>query len=110
MIDRYLTLVTLVIVWFPNPLAPGSDIQIHVSWGTRLLTLVTLISDHSGHPGSLATVVALVILVSLATLVVLSTLVIPVPVIQSVTGSSVLPFWDFFILCKCCCPVCWLWW
>ena len=23
------------LVWFPNPLAPGSDIQIHVSWGTR---------------------------------------------------------------------------
>ena len=25
------------IVRFPNPIAPGSDIQIHVSWGTRLL-------------------------------------------------------------------------
>ena len=24
------------VVRFPNPLAPGSDIQIHVSWGTRL--------------------------------------------------------------------------
>ena len=26
-----------VLVSFPNPLAPGSDIQIHVSWGTRLI-------------------------------------------------------------------------
>ena len=26
------------LVRFPNPLASGSDIQIHVSWGTRLLS------------------------------------------------------------------------
>ena len=93
--DRYLTLVTLVIVWFPNPLAPGSDTQIHVSWGTRLLTLVTLIIQVTLV--TLATVVALVKLVSLATLVILSTLLgHPVPVIQSVTRSTVPPFWDFF--------------
>ena len=29
-------LFTNSIVRFPNPLAPGSDIQIHISWGTRL--------------------------------------------------------------------------
>ena len=28
--------VPLRVVRFPNPLAPGSDIQIHVSWGTLL--------------------------------------------------------------------------
>ena len=27
----------LNLIWFPNPLAPGSDIQIHVSWETRLV-------------------------------------------------------------------------
>ena len=27
---------SVTLVRFPNPLAPGSDIQIHVSWGTRL--------------------------------------------------------------------------
>ena len=25
-----------ILVWFPNPLAPRSDIQIDVSWGARL--------------------------------------------------------------------------
>ena len=28
---------SLLLVRFPNPLAPGSDIQIHVSWGTWLV-------------------------------------------------------------------------
>ena len=31
------------LVWFPNPLAPGSDTQIHVSWGTRLTALTSLV-------------------------------------------------------------------
>ena len=36
---EYSNQVTCVctLVWFPNPLTPGSDIQIHVSWGTRLV-------------------------------------------------------------------------
>ena len=25
-----------IVVWFPKPLAPGSDFQVHVCWGTRL--------------------------------------------------------------------------
>ena len=32
------TTAPLAIIRFPNPLTPGSDIQTHVSWGTRLLT------------------------------------------------------------------------
>ena len=32
----------LPLVRFPNPLAPGSDIRIHVSWGTRLVTTAKL--------------------------------------------------------------------
>ena len=30
-----------LLVSLPNPLAPGSDIQIHVSWGTRLFSTCT---------------------------------------------------------------------
>ena len=30
------TICLLYLVWFPNPLAPASDIKTHVSWGTRL--------------------------------------------------------------------------
>ena len=30
------TICLLYIVWFPNPLAPASDIKTHFSWGTRL--------------------------------------------------------------------------
>ena len=35
----YFHLYLYCLVSFPNPLAPGSDIQIHVSWGTRLVLL-----------------------------------------------------------------------
>ena len=31
--------IGFLLVRFPNPLAPGSDIQIQVSWGTRLLAM-----------------------------------------------------------------------
>ena len=32
------------VVRFPNPLAPGSDIQIHVSWGTRLIIICSFVN------------------------------------------------------------------
>ena len=35
----YFHLYLYCLVSFPNPLAHGSDIQIHVSWGTRLVLL-----------------------------------------------------------------------
>ena len=37
------------LVRFPNPLAPGSDIQIHVSWGTRLQSPGVSHWDHNLH-------------------------------------------------------------
>ena len=37
-LQQVVSICVLAVARFPNPLSPGSDIQIHVSWGTRLIS------------------------------------------------------------------------